>query len=519
MDHFRLSAAEFESLAAGYGDRHALAQLRAGQRAVRRLQLAAIAARSGELPVEVRERLEAAVALIEQAEVFEYPLLGAWATACLQRLAGTPGGVPVDIEFGYLGGVAAAAAARAGMEFEVVVPAWDGRVVLPTLGTVQLSGLVTVRGDADGITCTGDGPVVRVPRPYDVDVAGWRARRRVGPLALDDDDPYRACFGLPTTDRLDAETHARLAATTAGAIELIETRYERYAPGVHILLDSIVPLAGRSVSSASRLAGGAVAVALTDDPAELALLLIHEVQHMKLGALLDLVDLYVPDGTTLHHAPWRADPRPVGALLQGVYAHLGVADYWRTCGQAAGRYEFAYWAEQTRWAAATLATSGELTETGDRFVARLRETLDGWADEPVAPDVVAEVADSLTSAAVVWRLCNYEPVDVGTLAAAWRRGEPCGAVPPPTVVPGAAPGPARPPAGGPTTPAAGRDAVERTDDPAAWAALAVALRHAGHPAADAVTARPDLVRAVYRAVRPGAIDDVAEWLLPVLTAG
>lgn len=518
MEHFRLSAAEFESLAAGYGDRHTLEQLRAGQRAVRRLQLAAIAARSNELPADVTQRLEAAVALVEQADVFEYPLLGAWATACLQRLAGIPGPVPIDIEFGYLGGVAAAAAARAGLEFEVVVPAWDGRVVLPTLGTVDLAGLVTVRGDADGITCTGDGQVVRVPRPYDVDGAGWRARRRAGVLAVDDDDPYRACFGLPTTDRLDTETHARLGATTAEAIELIETRYERYAPGIHTLLDSIVPLAGRSVSSASRLAGGAVAVALTDDPAELALLLIHEVQHMKLGELLDLVDLHEPDGTTLHHAPWRADPRPAGALLQGVYAHLGVADYWRTRGPA-GRFEFAYWAEQTRRAAATLATSGELTETGDRFVTRLRETLDGWADEPVAADVVAEVADSLTSVTVVWRLCNFEPVDVGTLAAAWRRGEPCGAVPPPTVVPGSAAGPARPPADGPTTLAACRDAVDQTDDPTAWAALAVALRHAGHPAADAVTARPDLVRAVYRAVRPDAIDDVAAWLLPALTAG
>ena len=28
------------------------------------------------------------------------------------------------------------------------------------------------------------------------------------------------------------------------------------------------------------------------------------------------------------YAPWRPEPRPVVGLLQGVYAHLGIARFW-----------------------------------------------------------------------------------------------------------------------------------------------------------------------------------------------
>ena len=49
--------------------------------------------------------------------------------------------------------------------------------------------------------------------------------------------------------------------------------------------------AGRS-ARAARQAFGAVGAALPVDGADLALLIIHEFQHVKLGALLDMFDLY-----------------------------------------------------------------------------------------------------------------------------------------------------------------------------------------------------------------------------------
>ena len=65
------------------------------------------------------------------------------------------------------------------------------------------------------------------------------------------------------------------------------------------------------------------------DPATLALLMMHEFQHVKLGAILDEYDLYDPDGDRLFPAPWGEGKRPIEGLLQGTYAHLAVTDYWR----------------------------------------------------------------------------------------------------------------------------------------------------------------------------------------------
>src|SRR5205823_2495489 len=114
---------EVESLARGYGSTSALAQLRAGQSAVRRLQLTAIWRPSGALPDKVRTRLDAAFGLLEKiarrhpeqaASLLRHPFLGTWAVACLARLEsgsvrdGSVRDVPADVEFGYLSGLAAA---------------------------------------------------------------------------------------------------------------------------------------------------------------------------------------------------------------------------------------------------------------------------------------------------------------------------------------------------------------------------------------------------------------------------
>ena len=51
--------------------------------------------------------------------------------------------------------------------------------------------------------------------------------------------------------------------------------------------------------------------------------LVHEFQHSKLSAMLDLVPLTDPDDHGRYFAPWRVDPRPLAGLLQGVYAFVG----------------------------------------------------------------------------------------------------------------------------------------------------------------------------------------------------
>jgi uncharacterized protein len=166
---------------------------------------------------------------------------------------------------------------------------------------------------------------------------------------------------------------------------------------------------GRSISAAARNAFGAVGIARPTAADTLALLIVHEFQHVKLGAVLDLHDLFDPDDKRLYYAPWRPDPRPLEGLLQGTYAHLAVTEFWRSrlheLREAAGsapvasesvasesaasdavahaELEFTRWRAHTAEAAETLAGSGSLSALGERFATGVRATVAPWLDEPV----------------------------------------------------------------------------------------------------------------------------------------
>lgn len=557
MRHRLLTADEISSLAHGYGTAAALDELRAGQVTLRRLQLMAIAQRIDALPDPVRDRLDTTLGLFEQiarrdadvaVRLLRHPFLGTWAVSCLTRLeSGGARDVPVDVEFGYLTGLAAAGAMRAGIEFELDLPTWDGMVLLPTLGAIDVGaqGDASIRGTATELRCTlGDRSVV-VRAPFDNSRADWLPTRRVRlapdlELSIEDTDPYGACFGRERAGRLSEPEFDRVANSLTAAWRLLVDRHPEYAAGIRGLLDAVVPLASPStgsLSAASRVAAGSISTSIPDDPTELALLLVHEVQHMKLGELLDLVDLHDRDGEARHHAPWRADPRPVGALLQGVYAHLGVADFWRRQRMHAetphqAEYEFAYWYAQTERATAILADSGELTEQGVAFVAGIAETLDSWRGEHIDPIVVNDVADLLMASTVDWRMRNHIAAadDIARLSDAWSAGAPACGIRPPELAAGSTSGTAKPPSVAALitalssgagdrigTPAEQRTIVTaRPSDPDAWIGLAIALRRTGHPAAAVVEARPEVIAALCRRlVSCGARaepDDVASWL-------
>ena len=59
-------------------------------------------------------------------------------------------------------------------------------------------------------------------------------------------------------------------------------------------------------------------------------LLVHEMQHVKLIALRDLFDLFDRADAGRSTVPWRPDGRPIEGLLHGTYAHLAIAELWRS---------------------------------------------------------------------------------------------------------------------------------------------------------------------------------------------
>lgn len=203
-------------------------------------------------------------------------------------------------------------------------------------------------------------------------------------VRLADRGPFRAVHGHPPAAAQSAGEVRDWQRALDGAWQVLVRRHPWHARAVAACLSTLVPLrpapGGTAVSSAARRAYGAVALSPPGDPVLLALTLVHEFLHVQLGALLDLVPLHAPASPTRYHAPWRPDPRPLDALLQGTYAHLGVCDFWYTEAATPAPHHLAErehttWFGHTRGAVDTLLGSGELLPAGLRFTEEMRRAL------------------------------------------------------------------------------------------------------------------------------------------------
>jgi HEXXH motif-containing protein len=250
---------------------------------------------------------------------------------------------------------------------------------------------------------------VTIPAGQHEAAAGWRPLRPVLPAAsemagivVDDIDPFRMPAAPHTAGAPDLGTWRR---AFAGAWELLQRHHPAVAAEVAAVVGVAVPLAAPphgQVSSSSPEAFGAVAMSEPVDARSLAVTLAHEVQHMKLSAVLDMIPLTRPDDGSRYYAPWRDDPRPASGLLQGSYAYLGVTRFWRqqraaaaadTVADAVADTEFARWRDAVALGCATLLASGQLTQDGERFVRTMAATLRPWLDEPVPGQARRQAAE------------------------------------------------------------------------------------------------------------------------------
>jgi uncharacterized protein len=430
-----LNDTDFRALASGAGDAAAVGGLVEGQRSLLRGLLGAVyQAGTGASGASAdRAGLQVAWDLLatfdrEQPESMEavlgHPYLRVWTVQCLEqlRLTGTWNGEaparPVrDLatNLGYLGAVAAAVAARAGMGAMVTVPVIEQAVHLPALGrlvvgpperawpaagepeTARVSVIINAVIIRVGESCwtidraallTGTARADAVPG--NTRAAEWQPVRmlRAGGFhaVLDDTDPYRDCGSWPAAPRLTTAEAARWQRDFDAAWQEIEREHTAYAPALAAGLTTLTPLTAvpdrPGVSSVARHAFGAVAASAPSAPGGLALLLIQEFQHAKLGAILDLYDLYDQADDRIFPVPWGEGKGQIGALLQGAYALLAVADFWRVSQQRtvgpetdAAERRSGECRAQAGEAIGTLLDSGALTPLGTRFVREMRASL------------------------------------------------------------------------------------------------------------------------------------------------
>ncbi|MCK9893020.1 HEXXH motif domain-containing protein [Frankia sp. AgB32] len=609
MKFHRLTAADLDELACGRGGAELVHRLRVTQLSRRLLVLRAFLDDSADLAPEAVERsgLNASFEVLVAAQrlgadvvddLLLSPGFGLWAMHCLRRLHGTvTAPTPLEDELAGLGAFAVAAALRSGLDVELTLLINEHGLVLPTLGRYRggPTGRVRVRTGRRLLTIyaddPADGPPVlidwRQPEPPgDVSPAsaGWQPLLLLGSeadgeridLHLDFHDPSRHRLDLPMADEVGPD-----------ATDLWQQRIDegwrilcRYDPSVAEALaaglTTIYPL--RSTSDANELSAsageafGAVAMTLPKDGLSCAAALIHEFQHNKLSALLDLVILAEPVEGRLFYAPWRADPRPLLGLLQGAYAYLGLTEFWDfqrrvLTDSPFAHFEFARWREEVWRVLVAMRLSGVLTPLGLRFVDGMRTVIGRHrrAAIPAEPQRLARQvsADTWTT----WRLTNLEPAAdlVAGLADAWTRGQPPGgemrvdaAVRPgrrglvhnarlnlvyvrlnePKVFAAAREGVPgvleqeysladRAQAFGDVQLAAEAYKAGITDDPddlTAWAGLALCRRETGPARSRVLVAHPELVRAVHRGIeeRTGERvdpDTLTSWLPEPVPAG
>ncbi|HTJ72007.1 MAG TPA: FxsB family cyclophane-forming radical SAM/SPASM peptide maturase [Actinospica sp.] len=379
-EHLVLSTPSFDQLASGFGDAQAIDELASAQASFNRALLATCGRALAEQTSEAAWAWELLQVLDEKhpaavARAVSHSFFRGWAFKAIEDV--------VSADPATLIGYALAASSHAGLAAELPVPLDTTSVYLPGIGEIA-----TVAGKA--VLGEGGEPVQYVAKSRYV--GGGEDGPRV---LLEDLDGQRDVFQLPPTDRLSDQEFGQWTSLYSAAWAIIKNHYGEYVGGLDAGLHVVMPLMqspdGHAASGTARQAFGALGLALPPDPEILALLLIHEFQHVKLGALLDLFDLYDVSDERLYYAPWREDARPLEGLLQGVYAHVAVVDFWRRAterGDDKAAVHFARWRNQTWEAIGTLGNSGSLTDIGAKVVASLKATITPWMDITVDADVL-----------------------------------------------------------------------------------------------------------------------------------
>jgi HEXXH motif-containing protein len=374
-------------------------------------------------------------------DILMHPPVGAWAMHCLRQLV-SPRPSPTSLagDLAHLGNITASVAVGAGESCEVRVRVRDGNIMLPCYGLARLAagtGWARLRvRDGKAEIVSADGGRTVVVTPQDPERSTWQPLRRLRSeidgmrigLVLDDLDPFRGFHRFAAVERLPAAEVTAWQSLLDDAWTLLVRHHRGRAEAIAAGLASLVPLRGdgarQEMSASSSEAFGAAALTRPRDGLAFAAALVHEFQHVKLSALLDLVPLHDMAPGPLFYAPWRTDPRPLKGLLQGAYAFLGVTDFWhahrrhaRGVDERIAQFECARWRGQVAVTLDIIQDSGALTEAGKWFVEGMRSRIDLLGERDVPDEQLALAADAAADHRAGWRLRHERPD--ATLVTRW----------------------------------------------------------------------------------------------------
>ncbi|GAA2531287.1 HEXXH motif domain-containing protein [Winogradskya humida] len=376
-------------------------------------------------------------------EVLLHPQVGAWAAYLMRRCLGfVESDAPLWVDAGMLHAVAFVAAVRHGLDWTTLIPARDGQAMLPGLGAAVFPSdtrwtLVEAETHAGEVTLSGEGTVVR----RSAGDTGWRELRRLSlgavpalNVTLDDLDPYRDLGDPAEPRRLPQPEADRWTTLATDAWEILCTTHPGSAQAMAPGILSIVPLAddghNETRSASTGEAFGSVLVSEPYNARSLAVALVHEHAHIQLGALLHLLPVTTGGDDEVFYAPWRDDPRAFPGLVQGIYAFVNIAAFWRDEARVhhdvMAEFEYLHGRRQAQLAIGVATASGRLTEVGTHLIAGLAERVASWSADITtgAPFHAAGIITDRHRAG--WRIRHLTPApeSVKPLATAWSRGEP-----------------------------------------------------------------------------------------------
>ena len=218
-------------------------------------------------------------------------------------------------------------------------PAGEGSAVLADL-LATLSFDLAHMGALAGPVPLTRGPA-RVVSLVARSVAAWPAGPAEHPfhvidretvLALADNNPLASFEAHPDKQGNAVDLGGHPVSEWLGALRAAFALVQEHLPDLRVemahYVQAIVPVGffeDKHLSASYREAIGTLYLSLHPHPMTMAEALIHEFQHNKLNALLELDDVLENAHEPLYPSPVRPDPRPLHGVLLAVHAFVPVA--------------------------------------------------------------------------------------------------------------------------------------------------------------------------------------------------